>query len=134
MKSFGLSKSERIKKKNEISRLFNSGKRIYTNSRKIKAIFCFGEVDSGIVKVVFAVHKKAGNAVWRNRVKRLFRESYRYNKKILLDVIEDKTVLLMISPNSINKKKYPNISLIDVQEEVFELLNRIKNQILTQSE
>ena len=40
----------------------------------------------------------------------------------------------MISPNSINKKKYPNISLIDVQEEVFELLNRIKNQILTQSE
>lgn len=134
MKSFGLSKSERIKKKNEISRLFNSGKRIYTNSRKLKAIFCFGEVDSGIVKVVFAVHKKAGNAVWRNRVKRLFRESYRLNKELLVGAVKNKTLLLMISPNSINKKKYPNISLHDVQDEIIELLNKTKNQILTQSE
>jgi ribonuclease P protein component len=134
LKRFGLSKSERIKKKNEISRVFNSGKRIYTNSRKLKAIFCFGEVDSGTVKVVFAVHKKAGNAVWRNRVRRLLKESYRQNKNILLDVINERTVLLMLSPNSINKKKYPKITLMDVQEEIAELLNKIKNQILTQSE
>ncbi len=40
----------------------------------------------------------------------------------------------MISPNSINKKKYPNISLKDVEEEVIELLSKIRNQILTQSE
>jgi ribonuclease P protein component len=114
--------------------VFNSGKRIYTNSRKLKAIFCFGEVDSGTVKVVFAVHKKAGNAVWRNRVRRLLKESYRQNKNILLDVINERTVLLMLSPNSINKKKYPKITLMDVQEEIAELLNKIKNQILTQSE
>ena len=137
MKRFGLSKNERIKKKNEISRVFNAGKRIYTNSRKLKAIFCFGEDDSGTdvsgtIKIVPVVHKKAGNAVWRNKIKRLLRESYRLNKKILADIIEEKTLLLMISPNSINKRKHPHIVLSDVQDEVIEILNKIKNQILTE--
>ena len=130
MKRFGLSKYERIKKKNEISRLFNSGKRIYTNSRNLKAIFCFGEDDSGTIKIVPAVHKKAGNAVWRNRAKRLLRESYRLNKEILTDIIEDKTLLIMISLNSMNEKKHPNLALGNVQDDVIELLNKIKNQIL----
>jgi len=134
LKRFGLSKNERIKKKNEISRLFNSGKRIYTNSRNLKAIFCFGEDDSGTIKIVPAVHKKAGNAVWRNRVKRLPRESYRLNKKILSDIIEERTLLLMISPNSINKRKLPHIVLSDVQDDVIELLNKIKNQILKEKD
>ena len=134
LKRFGLSKSERIKKNNEISRLFNSGKRIYSNSRKFKAIFCFGEVNSGTVKIVPAVHKKAGNAVWRNRVKRLLRESYRLNKKILTDIIDERTLLLMISPNSINKKKNPHLYLVDVQDEVIELLDKVKNQILTKKD
>lgn len=134
MKRFGLSKNERIKTNNEISRLFNSGKRIYSNSRKLKAIFCFGEVDSGIVKIVPAVSKKAGNAVWRNRVKRLLRTSYRLNKYILTDIIGNKTLLLMISPNSINTKKNPKLHLKDLEEDVIELLGKIKNQILTQKD
>jgi ribonuclease P protein component len=132
LKRFGLSKTERIKKKNEISRLFNSGKRIYSNSRNLKAIFCFGEYDSSTIKIVPAVHTKAGNAVWRNRVKRLIRESYRLNKIILTDIIQEKTLLLMISPNSINKKKYPHLVLNDVQDDVIDLLDKIKNQILNQ--
>jgi len=132
LKHFGLSKNERIKKRNEISRVFNSGKRIYTNSRNLKAIFCFGEDDSGTIKIVPAVHKKAGNAVWRNRVKRLLRESYRLNKNILTDIIEERTLLLMLSPNSINKKKHPHLILSDLQDDVIELLNKIKTQILTE--
>lgn len=134
MNTFGLSKNERIKKKNEISRLFNSGKRIYTNSRKFKALFCFGEDNLRTIKIVPAVHKKAGNAVWRNRMKRLIRESYRLNKIILTEVIDDKTLLLMISPHSINKKKYPHILLGDVQDEIIELLSKIKNKILTEKD
>ena len=130
MKRFGLSKNERIKKKNEISRVFDSGKRIYSNSRKLKAIFCFGEVDSGTIKLLTAVHKKTGNAVWRNRMKRLLRAAYRLNKEILTNVIEEKTLLLMISPNSINKKKHPKIFLKDINNDVIDLLEKIKSQIL----
>ena len=134
MKRFSLSKNERIKKKNEISRLFSSGKRIFSNSRKLKAIFCFGEDNSGTIKIVTAVHKKAGNAVWRNRVKRLLRVSFRLNKEILQDVVNDKTLLLLISPNSINKKKFPKIFLNDVQDDVVEILQKIKNKILTEKD
>ena len=38
----------------------------------------------------------------------------------------------MISPNSINKKKHPNISLNDVENDIIELLTKIKKQILTE--
>ena len=134
MKHFGLSKYERIKKKNEISRLINSGKRIHTNSRNLKAIFCFGEDNSGTIKIVPAVHKKSGNAVWRNRAKRLVRESYRLNKNILADIIEEKTLLLMISLNSINKRKHPQLVLSDFQNDVIELLNKIKDHILKEKD
>jgi len=132
LKRFGLSKNERIKKKKEISRVFKSGKRIYSNSRKLKAIFCFGEDNSGTIKILTAVHKKTGNAVWRNRMKRLLRVSFRLNKKILTDIVEEKTLLVMISPNSINKQKYPKINLKDVQDDVVELLSIIKKLILTE--
>ncbi len=132
MKRFGLSKHERIKKKNEISLLFNSGKRIYSNSRKLKAIFYIEDKKAGTVKIVPAVYKKAGNAVWRNRMKRLIRESYRLNKEILTSVLGNRTLLLMISPNSINKKKYPRLFLKDVEEDIIEILNTIKSYILTE--
>ena len=132
MKRFGLSKSERIKTKNEISLLFNSGKRIYSNSRKLKAIFYFDKEKAGTIKIVPAVYKRAGNAVWRNRMKRLIRESYRLNKEILTSVIDNRTLLLMISPNSINKKKYPRLFLKDIENDVIEILNTIRSYILTE--
>jgi ribonuclease P protein component len=131
MKRFGLSKNERIKKKIEISRVFDSGKRIYSNSRKLKAIFCFGEDNYRTIKLLTAVHKKAGNAVWRNRMKRLLRAGYRLNKEILTEIIDEKTLLLMISPNSLNKKKYPKIFLKDIEDDVIDLLKKIRSQILT---
>ena len=74
-------------------------------ANKMEVIFCFGEVDSGNVKVVFAVHKKAGNAVWRNRVKRLLRESYRLNKQILSEIVDEKTLLLVIVEDELNLTK-----------------------------
>jgi len=132
VKRFGLSKSERIKTKNEISLLFNSGKRIYSNSRKLKAIFYFDKEKAGTIKIVPAVYKRAGNAVWRNRMKRLIRESYRLNKEILTSVIDNRTLLLMISPNSINKKKYPRLFLKDIENDVIEILNTIRSYILTE--
>ena len=129
MKQFGLSKNERIKKKKEISRVFYTGKRVYSNSRKLKAIFCFGEENSSVVKVAFAIHKKAGNAVWRNKLKRLLRVAYRLNKKKLTSVINDKTLLIVISSNTINKKEYPNLSLHDVEKDVIQILDKIQNNI-----
>ncbi len=132
MKKFGLSKDERIKKKKDFSAIFSTGAFFLTKSRKFKATFLIRK-DSGEtgVKVAFAVSRKAGNAVWRNRVKRLLREAYRLNK---LEVVEKARecgclLLLVFSPNSINKKNFKKIYLKDVEPEVKEILNKMIKEL-----
>ena len=127
MKRFGLSKIERIKRKNDFSQVYNSGKIIYSNSRKLKAIFYLGKSESKSVKVAFGISKKAGNAVWRNRLRRLLRESYRLNKEILSDF--NQSLLVVFSPNILNKKKNPKLFLRDVQFDMIDLLKKLQDKI-----
>lgn len=127
MKRFGLSKIERIKRKNDFSHVYDSGKIIYSNSRNLKAIFCFGEDDSNDVQVAFGISKKAGNAAWRNRLRRLLRESYRLNKKNLVNC--GKSLLIVFSPNSLNKKKNLKIHLRDIEPDMINLLQKIEDSI-----
>lgn len=129
MKSAGLSKTERIKRRKEFQLVYTSGKTVYSHQNKFKATILFVENESHpFVKVAFAVHKKAGNAVWRNRVKRLLRESYRLNKTDLLvqSKLKKKSVFVVFSPNSINKKKQGTLFLKNVMPEIIDLLKKIK--------
>ncbi len=131
-KPAGLSKQERIKRRKEFQLVYSSGKTIFSPLNKFKATICFIENESHpFVKVAFAVHKKAGNAVWRNRVKRLLRESYRLNKTdlIQLSVLKNKSVYIVFSPNTVNKKKYKSLYLKDVMPEIIELMKKIKNSL-----
>ena len=127
MKRFGLSKIERIKRKNDFSRVYNFGKIIYSNSRNLKAIFCFGEDASNNIQVAFGISRKAGNAAWRNRLRRLLRESYRLNQKNLLNC--DKSLLIVFSPNALNKKKNPKIHLKEIEPDMISLLQKIQDSI-----
>jgi ribonuclease P protein component len=129
LKEFGLSNKERIKSKKEFQFVFNEGNTLVSNSRKLKAIFYIYSSELPNCKVAFGVHKKAGNAVWRNRVKRLLREAYRTNKKIILERLKDKTVLIVFSLNKINKTNYPNISLNNIRDDVLDLLVKISRQV-----
>ncbi len=79
-------------------------------------------------KVAFAVSKKAGKAVWRNRVKRLMREVFRLNKKIILNINTEKLLLIVFSPNKVNQKNYKKIKLKDVEEEILSLMIRIAKE------
>jgi ribonuclease P protein component len=127
LKRFVLSKIERIKRKNDFSKVYNSGKIIYSNSRKLKAIFYLGKSESKSVKVAFGISKKAGNAVWRNRLRRLLRESYRLNKEILSNC--NHTLLVVFSPNNLNKKQNPKLFLKDVKHDMIELLKKLNDNI-----
>ncbi len=66
-----MTKKFRLKKEKEFSLVFNKGKRLY--SKELTVVF----VKSNCLKVGFAVSKKHGKSVQRNRIKRLLRESFR---------------------------------------------------------
>lgn len=130
MKEFGLSKRERIKSRKLLEILFTHGKALYSKKSRFKAVlYLFKDSDESGVKVVFAVHKKSGNAVWRNRVKRLMREAYRQNKKILYDVSIDNLLLLSFSPSRINQKNFRKITLHDVVPDIVDLLLQVKTKL-----
>ena len=130
MKEFSLSRREKIKSRSELDLLFTKGKILYSKKNRFKTVlYLLEDSNETGVKVVFAVHKKAGNAVWRNRVKRLMRESYRLNKKILSDHIGNKLLLLSFSPSRISQRNFRKIKLQDVTPEIIDLLNQIKLKI-----
>ncbi len=132
MKQFGLSQKERIKKKKDFEKIYSSGKVVFSKNKKIKMMYLIEEnSETPGIKAAFAVSKKAGNAVWRNRMKRLLRESFRLNKNILSEFYSKKNLLLKLvfSPSSLNQKENKKIKLNDVINEVVEIISNIKSRI-----
>lgn len=128
MKVFGLSKQERLNKKKEFELVYSAGQTVYSRNRKLKATFVVlnTETESG-VRIAAGVFKKSGNAVWRNRVKRLIKESYRLNKQKLNAKCQEnqKQVLVVFSLYSINKRKCSKPKLDTIIFDVVELIEQI---------
>ena len=128
MKTQGFSKSERIKSKNDFEKIFSLGKIIHSSDKRFKATyFLCTTTERGLVKAAFAVHKRAGKAVWRNRVKRLLRESFRLNKHILYDSLNlsERNLFIVFSPSTINERNASKIKLNDVMPAVIDLMNKL---------
>ncbi len=131
MKRFGLSAGERIKKKKDFELIYSSGNIIISSDQKIKAIYLKEKNPKPGVIIAAAVSKKAGIAVWRNRMKRLIKESYRLNKKILTDICFQNKILLKVvfSPNAYNEKKNKKINLNDVMPGVLDIMLKLKSEM-----
>jgi ribonuclease P protein component len=80
VKTGAFSKAERIASKNEIRALLKRGKKVSVSGAKL--FFCENEHDTARFAVTFP--RGYGNAVTRNRTKRLCRESFRLQKKTLV--------------------------------------------------
>lgn len=132
MKKHSLSSDERIKGKKSFDLIYNSGKTVLSADKNLKAVYkCVTEINNPGVKIAAAVSSKAGNAVWRNRVKRLIKESYRLNKGSLDAKCKKENLLLRIvfSPNFLNEKKNKKISFQEILSPVLDIIYRIKNEI-----
>ena len=132
MKPFGLSADERIKSRKDFENIFSSGKIIFSSDKKIKATYFFEKNNENPgVKFAAAISKKSGKAVWRNRVKRLFKEAFRLNKKIIHDICFRKKFLLKIvfSSNSLNERKNKKIKLSDIMPGMLDVLLKLKSSL-----
>lgn len=132
MKLNSLSAKERIKRKRDFDKAYTSGKILISGDRRIKAIFVVDtEAEESGVKIAAVVPRKHGKAVWRNRVKRLIRESYRLNKHRLVHFCEDTNILLMIvfSAFSITERTNRKVVLRDFMPGVVELMKQLEKKI-----
>ena len=130
MKEFGLSANERIKSRKDFEKIFSEGKIITSFDRKIKEIYLV-ERNSNTpgIKIAVAVSKKLGKAFWRNRVKRLLKETYRLNKNILFPICLQKKHLVKIVffPYGLSQKKNKKVALKDINSEAIDILIKIRN-------
>jgi ribonuclease P protein component len=132
LKQFGLSKKEKIKSKKEFDLVYSTGEFFLSPSQKLKALFLIDRTSgSAGVKTAYAVSRKAGNAVWRNRIKRLLRESYRLNKKPITEICESKMIhlLLVFSVYGINQRKNKKILLREIMPDVVDLMNSLRAKL-----
>ena len=132
MKNFSLSKNERVKLKKDFQKVYTKGKILHSSQKKLKVNYYLeSSVNEVCIKAAFAVSKKAGNAVWRNRVKRLFREAYRTNKFPLYDLCSTKnlSLLMIFSPSYINQKQNKKIKLDFILQDFIGLLEKVKSKV-----
>ena len=132
MKTFSLSKNERVKLKKDFQKVYTKGRILHSSQKKLKVNYYLeSSVNEGGIKAAFVVSKKAGNAVWRNRVKRLFRETYRNNKLLLYELCTDKnlSLLMIFSPSYLNQKQNKKIKLDFILHDFIELLEKVKSKV-----
>ena len=76
MRAFSFPKRERVLNRNDFVNLNREGKRYYTAHFSV----CLRKNRLGISRLGITASRKAGDAVTRNRIKRLIREFYRLHK------------------------------------------------------
>lgn len=102
-----MKKTKMIKRRHEFKILFSKGKIVYNKN----LTFYFLKNNLSINQLGIAVSKKSGNAVDRNRIKRLIRENY----KIFEEKISTGYNILI----SVNKKcEIEKINFYDVKKEM----------------
>jgi len=108
--------------------VYKTGRVVISEDKKIKAKYLFENKDIiNTVKIGLSVISKKGNSVWRNRIKRILRESVRINREHLRNIIELKNadLLIIFSPYSINQTNSKKIFLKEIRPAVLDILKRI---------
>jgi ribonuclease P protein component len=136
VKRFSLSRYERITGKKNFTIAFENGSPLFSSDKKIKSVVIRhnSKSDQSIkpgVQIGVAVSKRNGNAVWRNRMRRLVKESYRLQKLPVVEKAIEREVLLQIIflPVGFSKQKNPVLRLCDIKPSVEDILTQIMVQL-----
>jgi len=118
---------DRLKSENDIETVYKRGKVIISEDRKIKASYLSVDNSTSRVRVATTVSSKTGNSVWRNRLKRIIRESLTQEKVFLREIVsKNKSELSIIfSPYKINQVSLQQLFLKDIKPAVTDILIKI---------
>lgn len=128
MKLHGFSKQERLLKNKEFTQVFKQGRRLSNDLFFIHIL----PNNLNYCRLGLAIGKEVHRAVWRNRIKRLVRESFRLNKQTIpkgLDIL----VRLRYDKSRVSNKhidvaerkldeRIKKLKLADVQTSLAELM------------
>ncbi|OPY80372.1 MAG: Ribonuclease P protein component [Syntrophus sp. PtaU1.Bin005] len=98
MKKLTLKRNERIRKRKRYLQIYQRGRRSY--SKHFTIVVSGNEL--GIPRLGIAATKKIGNAVTRNRIKRLIREFFRLNKDRFKASSQDIVIIAKGNTSSMN--------------------------------
>ncbi|MDZ7692244.1 MAG: ribonuclease P protein component [Balneolaceae bacterium] len=118
-KDFSLPRAKILRGRKNFQRLFSPEATTFRNAI-VDLRFCtYSDLDCECL-MGFIVRKKLGNAVKRNRIKRLLREAYRLNQHILTPLFEQSS----FSFHGVLMAKTIEMDFHTVQEQVIDLLQR----------
>ncbi|MDZ7625746.1 MAG: ribonuclease P protein component [Ignavibacteriaceae bacterium] len=123
---------ERLKGKSDIGDVYKKGRTIISTDKKLKAILLSSAGRINKIRVAITVSSKAGNSVWRNRLKRIIRESIRQEKEFLKDQINinKQELSIIFSPYRLNQGNFDQVFLKDIKPAVTDILNKITKSII----
>jgi ribonuclease P protein component len=118
---------DRLKGKNDIDAVYKKGKTIISIDRKLKANHLSSGGRINKIRVAITVSSKAGNSVWRNRLKRIIRESIRQEIEFLKEQINinKRELSIIFSAYKFNQGNFDKIFLKDIKPAVTDILNKI---------
>lgn len=118
---------DRLKSENDIEAVYKKGNVIISADRKLKSSHLSSESVTNRIKIAVTVSSKTGSSVWRNRLKRIIRESLRQEKEFLKEIVsKSKSELSIIfSPYTINQVNLERLFLKDIKPAVTDILNKL---------
>ena len=128
MEKLKFSHNQRLKSTKDIKKLFSQGEIILSENFILKARLLIEKSEKYEIKFGVGVSKKAGNAVWRNRFKRLLRESFRL-KQNELKLEKSLKILIMVTPFKCNKIKHPKLTLSTIDKDMYYLIKLIREKV-----
>jgi ribonuclease P protein component len=123
---------KRIKSKGEIEKIYTLGKPIISTDKKVKAIYLLTPHENlAEIKYAITLSSKTGNSVWRNKFKRLIRESVTAEADLLREIIllGKSDLSIIFSSGSITQINHRQIFLNDIKPAVFEILFKLKKPL-----
>lgn len=112
-----MKKTEMLKKNYEFRLVLTKGK--YYSGKYLESFVFNNNLE--INKIGIAIKAKAGNAVKRNRVKRLIKESYRLNENM---VSTGKSFVFLVKKN----QELDSLEFKNIENDIKIILNKIENK------